>query len=49
MNDITIMSFKEEMVHFVKLEEDNGDPLMLTTWVSFSVQTAIYFRTLLPA
>lgn len=28
VSGITIMSFKEEIDHFVKLEEENGDPLM---------------------
>lgn len=48
MTDITVMSFKEKMLLFVKLEKNGDPPLMLITWVSFSVQTAIYFRSLLP-
>lgn len=31
-NGITVMSFKEEIVHSVKLEEEDGDPLTHITW-----------------
>lgn len=48
MSDITVMSFKEEMAHFVKLEEGIGDPLTNITSVVFSLQIAIYFTTFLP-